>query len=365
LKGESKMDQPVDDTSVCRCCQGTGVSRVDLPNPCEEKITKLEADLAKAEKERGEAHEAGRAHQAKLELAGQDRFLESVPHSAREASKKIRAMQGSSDNATRRAEKAEAELRDQTARAETACGEQTLAINELDNAGEGRGSDGEQRRVHHGIQALSKRAHDAERRYVTAEAEVERLKEPKLARHQPCGCVMCVCEDPVKCHGCGAKNCGTHPGGEIPHPVYETHPLMAENAELRGALEYVDTEFRAYEAEREGEESVFGEIWERVKAALRSEHHEPEEVGVEVEELDEDEEVRKALMLDIAAAAIEETAAETARVEAAAAADKLSADTSDRGRDRFAEAQAIQSAATQDRIIAAARRREAVERLGE
>jgi hypothetical protein len=112
------------------------------------------------------------------------------------------------------------------------------------------------------------RADKAEKERDEARAEVERLKGPKLARHQPCGCIVCHCDDPIQCHGCGAKNCGTHEPGEIPDPLYETHPLMAENAELRAALEYVDTEFRAYEAEREGEESVFGEIWERVKAAL-------------------------------------------------------------------------------------------------
>lgn len=25
-----------------------------------------------------------------------------------------------------------------------------------------------------------------------------------------CGCVVCVCEDPVRCHGCGAKMCQEH-----------------------------------------------------------------------------------------------------------------------------------------------------------
>src|SRR3990167_4780706 len=30
-----------------------------------------------------------------------------------------------------------------------------------------------------------------------------------LARNQPCGCIICSCEDEVQCHGCGAKNCGT------------------------------------------------------------------------------------------------------------------------------------------------------------
>ena len=41
-----------------------------------------------------------------------------------------------------------------------------------------------------------------------------------LAKHQPCGCVVCTCEDDEQCHGCGAKHCGTHPVGEIPNPCF-------------------------------------------------------------------------------------------------------------------------------------------------
>lgn len=63
-------------------------------------------------------------------------------------------------------------------------------------------------------------------------AEVRRLREPSLARNQPCGCVICICADPVKCHGCGALECGTHPVGEIPDPVYEPHPLHARISSL-------------------------------------------------------------------------------------------------------------------------------------
>jgi len=44
--------------------------------------------------------------------------------------------------------------------------------------------------------------------------------ERLLAKHQPCGCVICDCEDDHRCHGCGAKHCGTHPVHEIPNPVY-------------------------------------------------------------------------------------------------------------------------------------------------
>lgn len=43
--------------------------------------------------------------------------------------------------------------------------------------------------------------------------------EPLLARHQPCGCVVCYCEG-MQCQGCGAKNCGNHASGELSDPVY-------------------------------------------------------------------------------------------------------------------------------------------------
>lgn len=42
----------------------------------------------------------------------------------------------------------------------------------------------------------------------------------ELARHQPCGCVVCICEHETQCLGCGAKHCGTHSVGQIPQPVF-------------------------------------------------------------------------------------------------------------------------------------------------
>ena len=35
---------------------------------------------------------------------------------------------------------------------------------------------------------------------------------------QPCGCVVCSCQDDAQCHGCGAKNCGTK------ECVFKFHP---------------------------------------------------------------------------------------------------------------------------------------------
>jgi len=49
----------------------------------------------------------------------------------------------------------------------------------------------------------------------------------KLTKYQPCGCVICTCEDDHQCHGCGAKNCGTHPVGVLPQAVYEPSPQGA------------------------------------------------------------------------------------------------------------------------------------------
>lgn len=55
-----------------------------------------------------------------------------------------------------------------------------------------------------------------------------RAADQVLAKRQPCGCVICTCEDPVQCHGCGAEHCGKHPVGEFDAPVYESaHPRAA------------------------------------------------------------------------------------------------------------------------------------------
>lgn len=52
--------------------------------------------------------------------------------------------------------------------------------------------------------------------------------EKQLARYQPCGCVVCICENVNQCQGCGAKNCGTHPVGQIPNPIYKEPAEQAE-----------------------------------------------------------------------------------------------------------------------------------------
>lgn len=50
---------------------------------------------------------------------------------------------------------------------------------------------------------------ECERIEAIVRASMEAETDDRLpARHQPCGCVLCVCEDEEQCHGCGAKNCG-------------------------------------------------------------------------------------------------------------------------------------------------------------
>ncbi len=57
----------------------------------------------------------------------------------------------------------------------------------------------------------------------------------RLAKRQPCGCVVCTCEDEERCSGCGAKSCGTHPLGKIPSPVFVPSP--EEGGATPGLLE--------------------------------------------------------------------------------------------------------------------------------
>lgn len=57
-----------------------------------------------------------------------------------------------------------------------------------------------------------------------------------LAKYQSCGCQVCVCETEDRCLGCGAKNCGTHPAGEIPNPIYVA-PL-AQAVDVPSAQEF-------------------------------------------------------------------------------------------------------------------------------
>jgi hypothetical protein len=52
-----------------------------------------------------------------------------------------------------------------------------------------------------------------------------------LIRNQPCGCIICECSDEESCHGCGAKNCGTHSPGDFPEGgIWTFRPSLNETA---------------------------------------------------------------------------------------------------------------------------------------
>lgn len=47
------------------------------------------------------------------------------------------------------------------------------------------------------------------------------VEKRRLKKYQPCGCVLCTCEDELRCHGCGAVSCGKHKVGDNKHFVFE------------------------------------------------------------------------------------------------------------------------------------------------
>ncbi len=62
--------------------------------------------------------------------------------------------------------------------------------------------------------------HRCDHSFIAVPDDDEDGEDETLAKHQPCGCVVCTCEDEVQCQGCGAKHCGTHPVGQLPQPVF-------------------------------------------------------------------------------------------------------------------------------------------------
>jgi hypothetical protein len=77
------------------------------------------------------------------------------------------------------------------------------------------------------IEKLENKRKDNAKKIAELEAELDN-KTPLLARHQPCGCIICTCMTDDRCLGCGAKNCGTHPPGEIPNPLYQNKEHITE-----------------------------------------------------------------------------------------------------------------------------------------
>lgn len=58
---------------------------------------------------------------------------------------------------------------------------------------------------------------------------------PALAKHQPCGCVICTCEDERQCHGCGAKHCGNR----VDHPPYVAQQPAAVDDDYHRGLAFI------------------------------------------------------------------------------------------------------------------------------
>lgn len=59
-------------------------------------------------------------------------------------------------------------------------------------------------------------ASDETRSVRSALEQVLSQQAETLAKYQPCGCVICTCEDEKQCQGCGAKHCGNR----TDHPAY-------------------------------------------------------------------------------------------------------------------------------------------------
>ena len=74
----------------------------------------------------------------------------------------------------------------------------------------------------------------------------KRLNGIIVKRVQPCGCVMCICDDDVKCHGCGAKMCdNTDCDVRRGTPAYDKHPRIDElEQQLAAMTEERDSESR-------------------------------------------------------------------------------------------------------------------------
>lgn len=85
------------------------------------------------------------------------------------------------------------------------------------------------------------RAERAESERDKAMAELETLKQPALATHQPCGCQLCVCPGEDRCGGCGAHSCRTEQCVMTKRPdlrVYDDAPTYAQlQAERDKALQ--------------------------------------------------------------------------------------------------------------------------------
>lgn len=73
-------------------------------------------------------------------------------------------------------------------------------------------------------------------RFVVHVPGPEQPAAPVLAKHQPCGCVICTCEDEQQCQGCGAKHCGNR----ADHPPYVGQQPAAVDEAMERAAEEIE-----------------------------------------------------------------------------------------------------------------------------
>jgi hypothetical protein len=63
-------------------------------------------------------------------------------------------------------------------------------------------------------------------------ADVEVEDPTRITGELPCGCRLCVCDDPVRCHGCGARYCPAH-NAFNPPPEWKPAPAHASPGPIR------------------------------------------------------------------------------------------------------------------------------------
>lgn len=120
----------------------------------------------------------------------------------------------------------------------------------------------------------------------------------ELARHQPCGCVICYCENQERCLGCGAKYCGTHDVGETPNPVYVDH--IVDNNKMVAEMYWINPDYpssdsiiEAFEPITSSVEVNVGDRYE-VSRAIRL-----PDMLVEVTELEENGDVKSYRIVEV------------------------------------------------------------------
>src|SRR5690606_3602352 len=74
---------------------------------------------------------------------------------------------------------------------------------------------------------------------------------PTIAKHQPCGRVICTCEDEQQCQGCGAKHYGRQALSRLTDPQLHEIARVMEAAARKAQREAAAAQSRAALARRE------------------------------------------------------------------------------------------------------------------